>query len=242
MIDIHCHILPGLDDGAFSPDESLLMAQFAAENGTTAIFCTPHSGPYPADRVTTAFALLKDALDERKIPLKLFLGQEIYLTQNYEQQIEDVQKGLQFTLNQTPYLLVEFHPLAPGRLLCDAVASLRAIGLKPIVAHPERYACVAEDFFLAHQLKDAGALLQLNKGSLRGAFGRDALQSASFLLEERMADFVASDAHSPYERTPKLRHAHAYISEQYSIDYADHLLLYNPARVASNKPIYSYNQ
>lgn len=241
MIDLHCHILPGLDDGAFSLDESLLMAQAAYESGTRGICCTPHSGRYSKQQLLSAFTRFKGALADRHLPLKIFLGQEIYLTSNYEKQIRDVKEGYPLTINDTLYLLIEFDPQAHSRMLTDAISLLRAEGYLPIVAHPERYGAVIEDPALGGRLKDAGALLQINKGSLKGAFGQGALNTASYLLDEEEADFVASDGHSPYERTPKLRAVHAYISEQYSIDYADHLLLFNPARVITNKPIYPYN-
>lgn len=242
MIDIHCHILPGLDDGAFSLDESLMMAESAFESGTRGIFCTPHSGPYLHDELLEVFGSLKEAVAAQNIPVELYLGQEIYLTENYARQIRDIGNGYPVTINGTPYALVEFNPTAHSRILRDAVDCLCAEGFIPIIAHPERYAAVIEDVFLAERLKASGALLQVNKGSLKGAFGSDALQAASYLLYERTADFVASDAHSPYERTPKLRDVHAFISEHYSIDYADHLMLVNPGKVAANRKIYSYNR
>ncbi len=241
MIDIHCHILPGLDDGAFSIDDSLLMARSAYENGTRDIICTPHSGPYAHSALLDAYTWLKKEITAHKIPLSLCLGQEIYLTDNYMRQIRDIENGYPLTIHKTPYTLVEFMPTAHSHILCSAVARLRAGGLIPIVAHPERYAAIAEDISLAEKLKAAGALLQINKGSLKGYFGRDALRAAAYLLDTYSADFVASDAHSPYERSPKLREVHAFISERYSIDYADHLMLANPARVAANRAIHSYN-
>lgn len=237
MIDIHCHILPRLDDGAFSLDESVLMAEGAYECGTRGIVCTPHSGPYGPEKLADAFFELKKALASLSIPIDLYVGQEIYLTENYAMQIRDIANGFPITINGTDYALVEFIPDAHSRILRDSVERLAAEGITPIIAHPERYAAVTEDLYLADRLKASGALLQLNKGSLRGAFGHYARQTASYLLEERLADFVASDAHSPYERTAKMRDAHAYISERYSIDYADYLMQENPARVIAGSKI-----
>jgi protein-tyrosine phosphatase len=240
MIDIHCHILPGLDDGAFSLDDSLLMARLAFENGTRGIICTPHSGPYSVDSLIKTFKLLNRAIKYHNIPVQPFLGQEVYLTENYAKQIRDLENGYPITINKTPYVLVEFVPSAHSRVLRDAVEQLCAGGFKPIIAHPERYGAITEDVSLAERLKTSGALLQINKGSLKGAFGSDALRAASYLLYTRSADFVASDAHSPYERTPKLRDVHAFISERYSIDYADHLTHDNPLKVIANRAIYPY--
>lgn len=242
MIDIHCHILPGLDDGAFSIDDSLMMAQSAFAHGTRGIICTPHSGPYSYDTLISGFRFFKQEVTARRIPIALYLGQEIYLTENYMRQIRDMENGYPITINKTPYALVEFVPTAHAQVLCNAVARLRSGGFIPIIAHPERYAAIAEDVFLAGKLKTAGALFQINKGSLKGFFGMDAMRTAVYLLDHYLADFVASDAHSPYERSPKLRNVHAFISEQYSMDYADHLMLVNPAKVAANRTIHSYNR
>lgn len=241
MIDIHCHILPRLDDGAFSLDESRIMAEDAYACGTRGIVCTPHSGPYLAEELVSTFLELKNHLKTFDVPIELYLGQEIYLTENYAMQIRDVAGGYPVTINGTDYALVEFIPDAHSRILRHSVELLRAEGIIPIIAHPERYGAIVEDVYLADRLKASGALLQLNKGSLRGAFGHYARMTASYLLDERMADFVASDAHSPYERTTKLREVHAFISEQYSIDYADLLLEKNPARVIEGKEILSCN-
>ena len=238
MIDIHCHILPRLDDGAFSLDESVLMAEGAFECGTRGIVCTPHSGPYSAEELVSAFVELKNTLRSLAIPIELYLGQEIYLTENYAMQIRDIGNGYPITINGTDYALVEFIPDAHSRILRDSVDLLVAEGITPIIAHPERYAAITEDLYLADRLKASGALFQLNKGSLRGVFGHYAKQTAAYLLDERMADFVASDAHSPYERTTKMRDAHAYISERYSIDYADYLMQENPAQVIAGSKIH----
>ena len=242
MIDIHCHILPRLDDGAFSLDESRIMAEDAYACGTRGIVCTPHSGPYLAEELVSTFLELKNHLKTFDVPIELYLGQEIYLTENYTMQIRDIGNGYPITINGTDYALVEFIPDAHSRILRDSVDLLVAEGITPIIAHPERYAAITEDLYLADRLKASGALFQLNKGSLRGVFGHYAKQTAAYLLDERMADFVASDAHSPYERTAKMRDAHAYISERYSIDYADYLMQENPALVLANQTIYSYNR
>lgn len=240
MIDIHCHILPGLDDGAFSIDESRLMAEDAFEYGTRSIVCTPHIGPYSTEELVTAFIELKEVLKAHRIPIDIYLGQEVYLTENYIKQIRDIVNGFPITINATSYVLVEFDPSAHSRILRNAVEYLTSEGFRPIIAHPERYNAITEDVYLAHTLKDYGAFLQLNKGSLRGAFGPAAMRTALYLLDEQLADFVASDAHSPYERTTKLRDVHAFISEQYSIDYADHLMLVNPQNILSDNTIYSF--
>ena len=107
----------------------------------------------------------------------------------------------------------------------------------PIVAHPERYAFVAEDKYSAAKLKKLGALLQVNSGSLTGDFGTKPKRSAESILKNQLADFVASDAHSQYSRTPDLSKAHEFVCENFSYEYADLLFKINPKRVINNEEI-----
>ena len=240
MFDIHCHILPGLDDGAFSEDESLSMAAIAAASGTRYICCTPHTGRYSAGQLVTVYRKFRDELKKNGIPIRIFPGQEIYMTENYKKQVRDISGGYPLTLNRSRYPLIEFHPRITAPIAIGAVRELYSIGLIPVIAHPERYLFVSDDPDNAARLKQCGALLQINTGSLSGAFGIRAGRTADFLLSNRLADFAASDAHSPFSRTPRLRDAHAHISEQYSQEYADFLMKEAPRRLLKNEKIYPY--
>ena len=114
---------------------------------------------------------------------------------------------------------------------------LVAEGLTPIVAHPERYAFVAEDDFAPYRLKALGCLLQINKGSLKGNFGRGAYLASNYIIKNELADFLASDAHSPYMRTPYLADLFELIKEIHSAEYADLLMNINPSYILQNKKI-----
>lgn len=240
MFDIHCHILPGLDDGAFSEDESISMAEIAAANGTRFICCTPHSGEYTFDELLETFRRFRNTVEQSGIPVRLFLGQEIYITDNYHKQIRDIENGYPVTINRSMFPLVEFHPRVSASTAFASVEMLVSAGFVPVIAHPERYIFVSGDTDNAKVLKKLGALLQINIGSLKGTFGNLAERTANYLLYKRMADFAASDAHSPFSRTPRLRGAHAYVSEQYSMDYADYIMRENPHRLVNNEKIYQY--
>ncbi|MBR4960024.1 MAG: capsular biosynthesis protein [Clostridia bacterium] len=242
--DIHCHILPGLDDGAFSADETFRMAEIAVSHHTGVIVCTPHCLPnhlYNKEDILSVFRMVSAGIAERKLRLKLALGQEIFLDQQFRSTVSALEKGEHFTLNQTPYTLVEFDPYEDTRVVFPALDALRAAGFTPIVAHPERYEFVWEDYGVLYQLKEYGAFLQINKGSIKGAFGYDVQRIADFMLEERLADFVASDAHSPYRRTPPMQDVHEYVSLHYSHAYADYLFSANPLAVLRNQTVHSYN-
>lgn len=240
MLDIHCHILHGLDDGSDNIEESVRMAKLAVEGGTKAIIVTPHSNIPESyqnyfDKVyAQKFKELNSRLKAEKIPLKIFPGHEIFAAGNF---VELIKKKRLLTLNSSDYPLVEFAFTEHADSVYEKLSMLISEGLTPIVAHPERYAFVAEDDFAPFRLKTMGCLLQINKGSLKGSFGRDAYIAAHAIIENELADFVASDAHSPYMRTPFLADAHEIISEIHSEEYADLLLWQNPVKALNNQKI-----
>lgn len=241
--DIHCHILPSLDDGAFHIEESLQMASMAASHRGGILVCTPHRLPnsqYSRQTLLSVFRRTSAAVRSSQMKIKLALGQEIFLDDNYRATLSALEQGELFTINQSSYALVEFHPYESAQNVYTMLDDLLSRGGIPIVAHPERYEFVVEDYHTLHRMKSMGALLQINKGSITGFFGHSAKRASHYLLETRMADFVASDAHSPYRRTTPLEETHENISERYSPGYADHLLSENPLRVLKNEKVYSY--
>lgn len=240
MYDLHCHILFGVDDGADSAEESLRMARIAAEGGTRGIVATPHCNISEYDRnewtseFTKKLVMLNSTLAEFDIPLKIYPGQEIFCGSNVSQLIRS---GRLLTINGSRYVLVEFDFGEYAENVYSRLESIIAEGYVPIVAHPERYGFLQEDPDAVYRLKNMGCFLQLNKGSLKGGFGRGAYLAANNMLRSQFADFVASDAHGPFVRTPSLSEAHEYISDIFSADYADVLFKKNPARVLKNKLI-----
>ena len=240
MVDIHCHILPGFDDGSDNIEESVRMAKLAVDGGTKAIIATPHSNIPDSyqnyfDRVyVEKFKLMNSRLAEEKIPLKVYPGNEIFASGNI---VELIKKKSLLTLCNSVYPLVEFGFAEHSDSVYEKLQILVAEGLTPIVAHPERYAFVAEDESAPLKLKNMGCLLQINKGSLKGSFGRTAYVVSHSIIRHELAHFVASDAHSPYMRTPYLADAHRIISDIHSEEYADLLLSINPEKVLENKKI-----
>lgn len=240
MIDIHCHILPGLDDGSDNIEESVRMARLAVDGGTRAIIATPHSnipGSYQnhCDKAyVIAFRDLQKRLEEENIPLKILPGHEIFAADNF---IELIKSKKLLTLNNSVYPLVEFGFTEHSDSVFEKIEMLLAEGFTPIIAHPERYAFTAEDIFAPFRLKNMGCLLQINKGSLKGSFGREAYFASHAIIENELADFIASDAHSPYMRTPFLADAYDIVSEIRSDNYAELLLVQNPIKVLQNKKI-----
>jgi len=240
MVDLHCHILPEVDDGAASPEESCAMAELAAESGVTDICATPHcnvpGGPENLDspalrRVFVDFARL---LQAREIPVRLHAGMEVFVTPDTP---ELLRQGKLLTLGGSRYLLTEFGFDESPEYVCDMLSALRSEGVTPVIAHPERYRFVQADRKLLSRWVREGYVLQINKGSLFGMFGRRAAETAHWCLGEGCVHLIASDAHSPFRRTTRLRDVWEYAADLDSPAIADFLLRDNPARILADRPI-----
>lgn len=234
MIDLHCHILPELDDGAHSLQESLVMARIAVESGVTAMAVTPHCKDGGAREVFDAWKLLRQALKENKIPLKLFPGMEVFGT---DDTLRLLKEGKLFTINGSRYPLIEFSFHSDGVEETRILRNLCKIGLHPIVAHPERYSYIQYDPQILNRWHHMGCLIQVNRGSLLGRFGPQVQDIAEELISRNFAAVVASDAHSPQFRTPWMRDVEKYLSQTVSTAYARKLLLDNPRKILKDSPI-----
>lgn len=234
MIDLHSHILPELDDGSQSLQESLAMARMAVESGVTAMAVTPHCIDARAREVYEAWKLLRQALKENGIPLKLFPGMEIFGTENTLRLLQD---GQLFSLNGSRYPLIEFSFHSSGSQETRILRSLCKAGLRPIVAHPERYSYIQYDPEILNRWCRMGCLVQVNRGSLLGRFGVQAQEMALEMVERNFASIVASDAHSPQVRTSWMEDVQKFLSREFSPTCARTLLLENPRRILKNDPL-----
>ena len=243
MIDIHCHILPGMDDGSGNFSDSIEMAQLAASSGIRTIVATPHCNipnvfeNYWTPEIRARLDRLQEALNARKIPITLLPGQEIFLSSGF---LPLLKQGKLIPINDSRYLLVEFDALEKASIVIRKLQKIIAEGYIPIVAHPERYGFVHENEDMVYRMKELGCLIQINKGSLKGRFGYTATKIAYEILGNHDADFIASDGHSQYSRTPYLADAYEIVSERFSSDYADFLLNYNPQKVLKNEKVYAF--
>lgn len=236
MTDIHCHIIPSADDGAQSLGESLKMASIAAEGNTKGLVCTPHCNipgepkNYYTPALDRVVELLQQELDSASIPLRLYPGQEVFLREGVG---ELIRRGKVTTLNRSRYLLAELDPSETLDTALTLLKEVRSTGLVPVLAHPERCGFVREDPASAKKLASL-ALLQVNKDSFFGLFGRDTCRAANEICRMGLADLAASDGHSPYRRTPNLGDLHELLCESFSPDYADLLLISNPEKIISD--------
>lgn len=239
MIDIHCHILPEVDDGAYSLEESLRMARLAAGSGVGDVFATSH---FPGHRealdmlprMMDQLALLKGALEREKIGLRVHPGAEILCLPGTAELAE--RKWLP-TLGISDYVLVEFYFDAQRTFMDESLWILRRNGYRPVVAHPERYEAVQADPRMALRWFEQGYVLQVNKGSPLGAFGSRARRSAERLLEWGVVHVLASDAHGSGRRTPDMEPLADWCWENLGEQYTEILLQENPGRILKNQPM-----
>lgn len=240
MVDIHAHILPGLDDGSDRTLTSLRMAELAVRSGVTDLIATPHSNQrgrfenYASESLTVQFQRLKEAVRREKLELRLHLGMEVYATSDMA---ELYQEGKLLTLAGSRYLLIEFGFHDDAYYMERVLRSVMDAGVTPILAHPERYRALQALPDIMVDWVQGGVHLQINKGSLSGFFGRESFRLAETMLEHDLASFVASDAHRADQRTPVLLDTYRWIASHYSEHLADRLLRRNPERVLRNEPL-----
>ena len=241
MVDIHCHILPGVDDGAPSMEDSLEMARMAADSGVTDIIATPHCNlpgnvpkNYRSASLRAAFSRLQQALDAEGIPLRIHPGAEVFCTPELPRLLD--QRQLQ-TLGGSRYLLVEFYFDESAEFMEQCFRDIRHRGLVPVVAHPERYNAVQRDPARLEGWFRRGIVIQLNKGSVLGRLGRRAQDTALWLLEHGLAHAAASDAHRPTVRTTHMGLLRSTLADDFSPDCPRLLLDGNPRRILEDRPM-----
>jgi len=238
MIDLHHHLLPGLDDGPKDLETSVAMARMAADDGITHVVATPHaSGRYAFDPAAVADRLsaLREALAAERIPLTLATGCDFHLS--YDNVQDAIAHPRKYTLNQTDYLLIELpdHGLPPH--LSETFYELRLAGMVPILTHPERNPTLqADPARLAHWVRD-GMLIQITTSSVLGQMGSKAQKMAHRLLTDRWVHFLATDAHNTDRRPPLMRAACDLVARKYSPEYAHTLCIANPQAVFSGLPL-----
>ena len=240
MIDLHCHILPGLDDGARTEDDTLEMARIAVQSGTTEIVCTPHCStddPYLPDRlrsILSATARMNNLLTFEDVPLVLHSGMELLCVTSPDPLLA---QGEFLTIAGSRYLLIEFPFDIRSAAISDAAETVASAGLVPVIAHPERYYCVQWTPELLPDWVEQGWLIQLNRGSVTGGFGPEVRTAAEWILRRELAHLVASDAHSPEYRTPDLSEGYRWVARNCSPDYAELLFQENPQRVLDDRTV-----
>jgi protein-tyrosine phosphatase len=238
MIDVHCHILPGVDDGAQSVEDSLEMARVAVGEGITAIVATPHhkNGRYenPRSMILNACEQLNNKLQEEGISLRILPGQEPALSGEL---IEDLENNTLVPLNDTQYLFVELPSSHVPRYTERMLFDLQLKGMIPVIVHPERNREIAENPELLYQLVNKGALAQVTAGSLTGRFGKKIKGLSHDLVYANLVHLVASDAHNVTSRAFNMRAAYEEIQSKYDADM-QYLFLENAELLVEGQNVY----
>ncbi|QRH08293.1 tyrosine-protein phosphatase [Bacillus paranthracis] len=239
MIDLHCHILSGIDDGAQTVTDSLAMAQQAVAEGIHTIVATPHhqNGKYVNERTSIIHQVkqLNDELEQHEIPLKVLPGQEVRL---YGDLLEDYEAGKIVTLNETnKYIFIEFPSNHVPRYTEQLFYELRVKGMIPIIVHPERNAELIERPDKLYNLVNKGALTQVTAGSLLGKFGKKIKKFSLQLVEHNLTHMIASDAHNTTTRGFHLAESYELIEKEFGATVMNDLRE-NPYLIISGKAIY----
>lgn len=239
MIDIHCHILHNIDDGAANLEEALTMAKIAVDSGVTDMIATPHFRGELAylelrHQIAQRYRELSLALERWGIPLNLHMGAEVLCLQETP---ELARRHVLPTLAGTNYVLTEFFFDGDFLYMDNILSGIAENGYVPVVAHPERYGAIQYDPMLTDRWVEAGYVLQINKGSVLGSLGHRAEEAAHALLELGNAHLFASDGHSSHSRTPHMGRLRRWAEAFCDPRSAKVFLGENPRRILENRPM-----
>lgn len=236
MIDLHCHILPAIDDGAPDLSVSLAMARQAVADGIKIAACTPHILPGVYDNVgpviRDAVERLSQILEDEGIPLSLIVGSDAHMAPDM---IGGLQSGRIPTLNESRYLLLEPPQHVAPPHLREFTFRLMTAGYVPILTHPERLSWIESHYKIIQGLARSGVWMQLTAGSLTGRFGRRARYWSERMLDEGLIEVMATDAHDTESRPPRLAEARDLVAKRWNDDKAQDVVLVRPLDVVQNR-------
>jgi len=236
FVDIHTHILPGLDDGARDLEQAMALLRMAWEDGTGTVVLTPHHrGRYRKNtpqQLQEAFASLRERAAAELPEMVLYLGSEAGMELELGEKLE---QGSVLSLNGGAYVLLEFHHNVTHRRVIEGVLELLNCGYTPIIAHAERYDAFCQNRHLAGEVIRLGAMIQMNAGSLFGESGLMTKLCCKRMLRRGQVHFVASDAHDTEARTPVLSECYRKICRRYGEEYAALLFWQNAEAMLQDK-------
>ena len=238
MIDVHCHILPEIDDGSKTMEESIKMAKIASEEGIKKIISTSHFHPESkfimGKELENKIENLNYILKENKIDVEVYIGNEIYYTQDLLSKLDEL--GF-YTLNNSRYVLIEFSPIKFPENLADIVYEFKLKGYIPVLAHIERYSDIVKSPNLVYDYINEGALIQVNASSIVGKNGKEVKKLCDILLDCDMIHFVGTDAHGSDKRRPLIKDAYYYTEEKIGVRKAKKIFYSNPQNMINNEGI-----
>ncbi|MCD8149551.1 MAG: capsular biosynthesis protein [Clostridiales bacterium] len=230
MIDVHCHLLYGVDDGARTFEESCRMLAEAKRQGIHAIILTPHyrHGMFPYDTEVVLRHYMKVRQYAADIGIRAYLGTEYHMDRRCA---ENLKRGRCLSLANSAYVLAEYSGSTGYSFIRDMTQEMFSVGYTSVIAHAERYACLTDDPDLVSELRNMGALIQVNADSVLGLDGRDAKRFCKHLLKHEMVDVVASDSHGIKRRPCHMEKCRAYIRRKYGESMATRLFETTPEAI-----------
>ena len=235
FIDIHCHILPGMDDGPSEADGSLKMLRIAAGDGIYHIFATPHILPGTYENRSSGIrSVLEDLKRIAPETPRLSYGADVRVSVDL---LERIEKGEVPTLGGSGYMLLEMPDYILPPNVDNLIFNLRHRGIIPIITHPERHLRLMHDLSALGKLRDNGALCQITAMSLTGGFGKALRKISMDMIKKGLVDFVATDAHDDRNRPPLLSGAHKDVRKEFGDGVADTLFFSNPEKIVETSKI-----
>lgn len=238
IVDMHCHILPEIDDGAKNEGEAYQMLRMAYDEGIRVIVATPHHHerrgmctPGQYKRALSKVRKMAKDIDEK---FYIMPGMEIYFSQDVLTKLEH--KKVQ-TMGVSDYVLIEFSPNDEFRYIQQALQQVQMKGFHPIIAHIERYECFHDHVDDVEYLIEMGAYVQVNAGSIVGTSGRTTKRFVKELLERQLVHFVGTDAHSSGSRSPMIKKSADFVEKKFGEEYAREIFRTNGLKVLKNKVI-----
>ena len=239
MVDIHHHLLPGIDDGSKSIEQSVAMVQMAMEDGITHIVATPHANDryrYDRERNEALLQEFRNALPGQvAAAMTLSLGCDFHL--NFENTEDARLHNRRYTINETEYLLIELPDVGISNRIDEILYHLRIAGMTPILTHPERNATLQRTPAKLREWVENGLLVQVTAGSVTGNFGPTAEALAWSLLKANSVHVLATDAHDLERRPPLMSAARRLVAERLGTETATRLCVTNPMAVFEGKPL-----
>ena len=238
MIDFHSHIIPNIDDGSRSVEDTFNMLKEAREAGFTSVISTSHyiEGSYESDVAERQIWIkaLQETLNKENIDIQLYLGNEIYFTENINHLLED---GKATSINYTNYVLFEFPLNSKPMNIYDVIYDMLGNKIIPVLAHPERYSFVQKEPQLIYDLIQAGVMMQANYGSILGVYGEKAKVIVKKFFENNYIHLLGSDVHRPNTIYPKVNKALDEIRAIIGDEKIEELTITNPNLILNNKRI-----
>lgn len=240
MIDLHSHILPGIDDGAADVSVSLAMARMFVADGVTDLACTPHILPglylNTGPQIRAAVSALQAELDQEGIPLRLTTGADVHMVPDL---VAGLRSGRLLSLGDSRYVLVEPPHHVPPQKFEDFFFNILVSGYVPILTHPERLTWVGSHYAAIERMARSGVWMQITAGSLTGSFGRSAQKLAERMLKDGCVHILATDAHDTVRRPPALSRGRDLAAKFVGTAEAEHLVVTRPRGILENAPVSS---